>query len=101
MIVVLSGSASLKDAHGRTQTFEAPFAVDSWAADEARVSIVEAVAETDATLLLVDWTHRDVVLTAMPRVRRLSRDTQQWFETISTVAVLAEDRPTTDTALAA
>jgi hypothetical protein len=93
VMVVLDGSVSLQDAQGHTQRFEAPFAIDFWAADEARVSIVEAVAETDATLLLVDWSQRDVVLTAIPRVRRLSKDTQKWFETITT-GTIAEVHPT-------
>jgi hypothetical protein len=90
VIVVLSGSITLQDTIGNTRTFNGPLAIDFWAADERRISILEATTTTESTLLLIDWTHRDVVLTALPRVRRLSSDTQRWFETV------AVDTTTTD-----
>ena len=83
VIVVLSGSITLQDTVGNARTFDGPLAIDFWAADERRVSILEATTTTEATLLLIEWAHRDVVLTALPRVRRLASDTQRWFETIA------------------
>ena len=77
VLVGLDGSATLRDAHGHVETLEAPFVIDFWGADEARRAVVEAVADTAATLLLVDWTHRDAVFTAIPRLRRLSRETEE------------------------
>lgn len=80
MVVGVAGAVLVTKGDGHVAKLEAPFVIDTWAADDRRVADLTVVANEASSLLLVDWNRRDSVFAEISTIAKLSKMTQGELE---------------------
>lgn len=80
VVIGVAGAALVTNGDGHVARLEAPFVIDTWVADDRRISETTVVADTPTTLVLVDWRNRDSVFANVPALAQLSHQTKDALE---------------------
>jgi hypothetical protein len=75
VIVGVAGAVLITTGDGHVAEVQAPFVIDSWAADDRRISNVTVVSSTPASLVLVDWRYQQSVYSKAPELTSMAAQT--------------------------
>ena len=90
----VAGAALATTGDGNVAHLQAPFVIDSWAADDRGVATVTVVAEVATTLVLIDRRRRDSVFAEIPALASISSATHDQLERSKTTLIdLTEATP--------
>jgi hypothetical protein len=94
VVIGVAGAVLVTKGDGHVAKLEAPFVIDSWAADERRVADLTVVANEATSLLLIDWSRRESVFAEASELRKLSAHTFDELEASSEKIILrTEEAP--------
>lgn len=74
-IVGVAGTVMITTGDGHVAEVTAPFVIDSWSADDRRISNVTVVSSTLASVVLVDWRDQQSVYSKAPELTSLAAQT--------------------------